>query len=187
MSLRQASVGGDTRLGVAPEHKTVPELRLIAGVARTGVIGDGDTIPWHYDEDERQYKNRVADHPVIVGRKTHQGMTRIRGTHPVVVTGSPEEYDEDDATFISTVPDAVDAVAAEGDTGYVIGGQSIYAMFLPYAHRAYVSELPETQVASRVFPYLGTDWSVTDRHKYDAFDVVEYEHEAPLDPSEAPA
>ena len=150
------------------------ELRLIAGVARTGAIGDGETIPWHYDEDERQYKDRVADHPVVVGRKTHMGMSRVRGTHPVVVTGSPEKYDEDDATFVSTVPEAVDAVAANGATGYVIGGQSIYAMFLPYADRAFVSELPEREVASRVFPYLGTHWSVTDRNAYEEFDVIEY-------------
>jgi len=163
------------------------ELRLIAGVARTGAIGDGETIPWHYDADERQYKDRVADNPVVVGRKTHEGMSRIRGTHPVVVTGSPGEYDEDGATFVSTVPAAVDAVAAEGEVGYVIGGQSIYAMFLPYADRAYVSELPEWQVASRVFPYLGTNWSVADRHEYDEFDVIEYENDDPLDPAEAPA
>ncbi len=163
------------------------ELRLVAGVARTGAIGDGETIPWHYDEDEQQYKERVADHPVIVGRKTHMGMTRVRGTHPVVVTSTPDEYEEDDATFVSTVPDAVAAVAAQRDTGYVIGGQSVYAMFLPYADRAYVSELPETQTGRRVFPYLGTNWQVTARHEYDEFDVVEYENEAPLDPAEAPA
>ncbi|WP_324661791.1 dihydrofolate reductase [Haloarcula sediminis] len=163
------------------------ELRLIAGVARTGAIGDGETIPWHYEEDEKQYKDRVADHPVVVGRKTHEGMTRVRGTHPVVVTRSPDEYEEADATFVSTVQDAVDAVAAQREVGYVIGGQSIYATFLPYAERAYVSELPERQAASRVFPYLGTNWSVADRHGYDEFDVIEYENEAPLDPSAAPA
>lgn len=176
---RQSLVG-------APLTTGVPELRLIAGVARTGAIGDGETIPWHYDEDERQYKDRVAGHPVVVGRKTHEGMSRIRGTRPVVVTGSPDEYQEADATFVSSVEAAVEAVAEHGDTGWVIGGQSIYAMFLPYADRAFVSELPERTVASRVFPYLGTNWSVTERHEYDTFDVIEYANEAPLDPSEAP-
>ena len=165
----------------------MPELRLVAGVARTGAIGDGETIPWHYDEDEQQYKDRVAGHPVVVGRKTHEGMTRVRGTYPVVVTSTPEAYEEADATFVSTVRAAADAVAAEGKVGYVIGGQSVYAMCLPYAQRAYVSELPETQAVSRVFPYLGTNWSVTDRHEYDEFDVIEYENEAPLDPTRAPA
>ena len=161
------------------------ELNLIAGVGNTGAIGDGDTIPWHYDKDEQQYKDRVADHPVVVGRTTHMGMTRVRGTHPVVVTSTPDEYEEDDATFVSSVPEAVDAVAAQDEVGWVIGGQSVYAMFLPYADRAFVSELPERQVASRVFPYLGTNWTVEGRHEYDEFDVIEYVNEDPLAPSEA--
>ena len=159
------------------------ELNLIAGVARTGAIGDGETIPWHYDEDERQYKDRVAGHPVVVGRKTHEGMTRVRDTHPVVVTSSPDEYEEDDATFVSSVADALAAVDAHGDTGYVIGGQSIYSMFLPYSHRAFVSELPERQHASRVFPYLGTNWEVANRYAYDQFEVIEYENIDPLVPA----
>ena len=181
---RDGSAQGRHSLDDRRRRTTVPELNLIAGVARTGAIGDGETIPWHYDEDETQYKHRVADHPVVVGRTTHEGMTRVRGTHPVVLTSTPEAYDEPDATFVSSVPDAVAAVAAHGDTGWVIGGQSIYATFLPYAHRAFVSELPETTTASRVFPYLGSNWTVERTHEYDQFDVVEYENKAPADPGE---
>ena len=163
----------------------MPELTLIAGVAETGVIGDGETIPWHYEADENQYKDRVAGHPVVVGRRTHETMTRVRGTHPVVVTSTPAAYDEEDATFVSSVADAVDAVTTQGDVGYVIGGQAIYSMFLPYADRAMVSELPERATGSHVFPYLGTNWVVSDRHEYDAFDVVEYENRTPRSPAEA--
>ena len=157
----------------------MPELALIAGVAETGVIGDGETIPWHYDEDEKQYKDRVAGHPVVVGRTTWEGMTDIEGTHPIVVTGSPDEYEAAGTTFVSSVGEAVDAVAERSETGFVIGGQSVYAMVLPYADRAFVSELPEQQLGSRVFPYLGTDWSVAGRESYDQFEVVEYEHASP--------
>ena len=164
----------------------MPELALVAGVAETGVIGDGETILWHYDEDERQYKDRVAGHPVVVGRKTWAGMTDVQGTHPVVVTRSPDEYEADDATFVSSVPAAVEAVAARDSVGYVIGGQHVYSMFLPYADRAFVSELPEVATGSRVFPYLGTDWSVAGREHFEEFDVIEYHHEAPRAVGAAP-
>ncbi|WP_276271445.1 dihydrofolate reductase [Haloarcula litorea] len=157
----------------------MPELSLVAGVARTGAIGDGETIPWHYEADERQYKERVAGHPVVVGRKTWAGMTDVEGTHPVVFTSSPDEYDAEDATFVGSVPEAVAAVAERDDAGYVIGGQSVYATMLPYADRAFVSELPEYEIGSKVFPYLGTDWTVVGREAYDEFDVVEYRHENP--------
>ncbi|MFC7076362.1 dihydrofolate reductase [Haloarcula halophila] len=163
----------------------MPELVLVAGVARTGAIGDGETIPWHYEQDERQYKTRVAGHPVIVGRRTWASMTDVEGTHPVVVTSTPGEYDAVETTFVSSVPDAIDAVDERSERGYVIGGQSIYSMFLPYADRALVSELPEYETGAAVFPYLGTDWSVTDRERYDEFTVVAYTNEDPQPPSTA--
>lgn len=162
------------------------ELAMVAGVARTGAIGDGETIPWHYEADERQYKERVAGHPVIVGRKTHEGMSRIKGTHPVVLTRDPPVGGEDDVTYVSSVSAAADAVAERDDRGYVIGGQSVYSLLLPYSHRAFVSELPERANGSRVFPYLGTHWDVVDRHSYDEFDVIEYEHADPRPPESAP-
>jgi dihydrofolate reductase len=155
------------------------DLVLVAGVARTGVIGDDDTIPWHYDEDEQQYKDRVAGSPVVVGRRTWAGMTDIEGTHPVVVTSTPGEYEAEGTTFVSSVTDAVAAIAERAETGYVIGGQSIYSMFLPYAHRAFVSELPEYENGRAVFPYLGTDWTVTGHEEYTEFTVVEYVNEDP--------
>jgi len=158
------------------------ELALIAGVARTGAIGDGETIPWYYEADEKQYKDRVSGHPVVVGRKTHEGMSRIEGTHPVVLTRSPPADGEADVSYVSSVPEAVEAVAAHDDRGYVIGGQSVYSLFLPYADRAFVSELPAYENGSRVFPYLGTSWDIVDRHAYDEFDVIEYEHSSPRPP-----
>jgi len=125
------------------------ELALIAGVARTGAIGDGETIPWYYEADEKQYKDRVSGHPVVVGRKTHEGMSRIEGTHPVVLTRSPPANGESGVSYVSSVPEAVEAVAAHDDRGYVIGGQSVYSLCLPYADRAFVSELPEYENGSR--------------------------------------
>ncbi|MFC6976181.1 dihydrofolate reductase [Halomicroarcula sp. GCM10025709] len=163
----------------------MPALVLVAGVARTGVIGDGETIPWHYEQDEQQYKSRVSGHPVIVGRRTWASMTDVAGTHPVVVTSTPDEYEAENATFVSSVPAAAEAVAAHGETGYVIGGQSIYSMFLPYADRAFVSKLPAVANGAAVFPYLGTDWTVTGTERYDEFDVVEYTNEDPLPPAAA--
>jgi len=161
------------------------ELALIAGVARTGAIGDGETIPWYYEADETQYKGRVAGHPVVVGRKTHEGMSRIEGTHPVVLTRSPPDDGDSGVSYASSVSEAAAAVADRDNVGYVIGGQSIYSLFLPYADRAFVSELPEFEDGSHVFPYLGTDWAVVDRHEYDEFDVIEYEQSSPRPPESA--
>lgn len=151
----------------------MPELVLIAGVAKTGVIGDGEDIPWNNQEDHEQYLSRVTGSPVIVGRKTFDQMGQLPETPTVIVTRSPQT-DRSDRKYVSSVPEAVEAVREFGKQAYVLGGQSIYALFLPYADRALVSEIPETAHGSRVFPYMGTDWEETAIHEYETFTLVEY-------------
>lgn len=156
------------------------ELVLIAAVARTGVIGDGTSIPWDYPEDHRQYRERIAGHPTIVGRRTFDQMGRVEDCHAVVLTRSPPQTDREHVSYVSSVPAAVNAVATHGDgTGYIIGGQSIYALFLPYADRALISEIPETVTGSHLFPYMSSSWDRVGTHTYDSFELIEYEQPNP--------
>lgn len=150
------------------------ELAAIAGVAKNGVIGDGEDIPWHYKEDHNQYKRRVRDHPVIVGRKTYDQMGKIPTTIPIVVTRSPQSRSETGAIYVSSVGEAVMEAEQHSDRVYIIGGQSIYSLFLPYTNRVLISEIPEYDHGSRVFPYLGTDWKIQTVHEYTEFQLVEY-------------
>ena len=46
------------------------KLVLIAAVARNGVIGRGDALPWHLPEDQRHFRRVTMGAPVIMGRKT---------------------------------------------------------------------------------------------------------------------
>ena len=39
-----------------------------------GVIGDGDTMPWHLPEDLQHFKATTMGHPIIMGRRTWEGL-----------------------------------------------------------------------------------------------------------------
>ena len=45
-------------------------LCLIAAVARNGVIGRADALPWHLPEDLQHFRRTTAGAPVIMGRRT---------------------------------------------------------------------------------------------------------------------
>lgn len=163
----------------------MPELVIISAAARTGVIGDGEAIPWDYPEDHRQYIDRVQDHPVILGRRTFDQMSRIDRTEQIVMTRDPPATEPPHTTYVSSIRAAVDTATEYGDRAFVIGGQSIYALFVPHADRALISEIPETAPGSRVFPYLGSDWEQTDTTAYDTFTLVEYVQPEPAPISSA--
>ena len=48
----------------------MPELVLIAAVARNGVIGSDNDMPWRLSSDMKYFKGLTLGKPVIMGRKT---------------------------------------------------------------------------------------------------------------------
>ena len=48
----------------------VPPIVLVAAVARNGVIGDGQGMPWHVPEDMTHFREVTSGCPVVMGPHT---------------------------------------------------------------------------------------------------------------------
>jgi dihydrofolate reductase len=159
------------------------DLVLVAAVADNGVIGDGRTVPWDLPEDVKQYRERVAGHPVVLGRKTFDMMRSnpVPASRVVVMSRSLTDLDEPDTVVASSVGEAVDHLESTDESvAYVIGGAAIYELFLPYADRMVLSEVAGEYDGDAYFPTVDEDdWREADRTSYDGFDVVEYVHADP--------
>ena len=53
-------------------HK--PEIILIAAVARNGVIGENNALPWRLRGDLQHFKATTMDHPILMGRATWESL-----------------------------------------------------------------------------------------------------------------
>ena len=66
---------------------TMPRISIIAALARNGVIGRGNAMPWHLPEDLRHFRALTMGHPIIMGRKTHESLGRpLPGRRNIVVS-----------------------------------------------------------------------------------------------------
>ena len=64
-----------------------PGIVAIAAVARNGVIGAGDDIPWRISEDWQRFKRLTMGHVLVMGRKTYDSIGRpLPGRTTFVVT-----------------------------------------------------------------------------------------------------
>ena len=45
-------------------------VSLIVAVAKNGVIGVNNTLPWHLPEDLKRFRALTTGHHIIMGRKT---------------------------------------------------------------------------------------------------------------------
>jgi dihydrofolate reductase len=154
------------------------ELVTVAAVAENGVIGRNGELPWpNIPADRRQYRDRIADRPVILGRRTFDSMRDDRpGTAQIVLSRSAAEYDVDSAHHAGGIDDAIATVESLGsDRASVIGGAGIYDLFQPVVDRMVLSRIPGAYDGDAYFPeWNGSEWTVVDRTSYDGVTLEEW-------------
>lgn len=154
------------------------ELVSVAAVAENGVIGlDGD-IPWpNIPEDTQQYRDRVGNWPVVMGRVTFDAMRHnLPGSAQVVLSRSESEFGVDTAHHASGVESALEVLESLGATrAYVIGGGGIYDLFQPVVDRMALSRVPGEYEGDSYFPeWDEDDWQLLTSTEYEDYTLEEW-------------
>ena len=133
-------------------------VSLIAAVARNGVIGRDNAIPWRLPSDLKRFKALTFGHPVVMGRRTFQSLGRpLPGRDNIVV--SRHGFRADGALVVPSLDEALDLArtkAGEGGEIFVIGGAEIYRQTLAVADRLYITEVDATPIGDASFPLIDT-------------------------------
>ena len=67
-------------------------LSLIAAVARNGVIGIDNTLPWHLPEDLKRFRALTTGHHIIMGRRTYESINRLLPDRTTVIVTRNADY-----------------------------------------------------------------------------------------------
>ena len=149
------------------------DLVSVAAVADSGVIGADGGLPWPtIPADRRQYRDRVAGHPVILGRRTFDSMRADPpGSAQIVLSRSAREASLDTAQDVTGVDEAVAAAATlPAERAYVLGGATIYELFQPVVSEMVLSRIPGEYAGDAYFPDWDRDaWTRRERTDYDDF------------------
>ena len=129
----------------------ISRVAIVAAVARNGVIGHRNRMPWHLPEDLRRFRQLTLGHAVIMGRRTFESIGKpLAGRNNIVVTRSPV-WTRAGCHAAHSLEAAVAAVH-EREDAFVIGGAQIYALALPVASRLYISEIERDFEGDAFFP-----------------------------------
>ncbi len=155
------------------------ELVSVAAVAENGVIGDDGELPWpSIPADRRQYRDRVAGHPVILGRRTFESMREdLPGSVQIVLSRTERTHDVPTAHHAGSVEEAVAVAESLGaDRAYVIGGAAIYELFQPHVDRMVLSRVEGSYGGDRRYPdWDEADWRLVEREPHDRFTLEVWE------------
>jgi dihydrofolate reductase len=131
-----------------------PRLTIIAAVAKNGVIGRDNQLPWRLPEDMQHFKALTMGHAVVMGRKTWESLPPkfrpLPGRANIVVSRDPG-YRAEGATVAGSVAAALAAAQGAREV-FVIGGAELYAQALPAATRLELTEIAADFAGDAHFP-----------------------------------
>ncbi|HYP45197.1 MAG TPA: dihydrofolate reductase [Propionibacteriaceae bacterium] len=152
------------------------EVVGIAAVARNGVIGAGQDIPWRIPEDWRRFRSLTMGHVLVMGRKTYDSIGRpLPGRTTIVVTRDPC-WRAAGVGVAATVEQAL-ASAADLQSGsiYVAGGGEIYRACWHRLGRLEITEVHTEADGDVTFPKIDPHaWQQTFREAHDGVSWVSY-------------
>ncbi len=142
------------------------KVALVLAVAKNGVIGDQNKLPWNLPSDLKRFKETTIGHPIIMGRKTYESIGKpLEGRDNIVLTrGSIVEN-----TSVHTANSLEEAcslakrfAANRGvDEIMIIGGGDIFEQTRGMADKIYLTTVDMEAEGDTVFePLQATNWEL---------------------------
>lgn len=156
----------------------MPEIVIIAAVAKNRVIGRDNQLIWNIPEDMAHFKALTAGQTVIMGRKTWESLPpRFRplpGRRNIVVTRQ-SEYAAPGAEVADSLKNALKLAStvtlgsAESTTAFIIGGEQIYTQAMAFAQRLEITEVDLEPEGDAWFPEISaTNWHRQNARQFDS-------------------
>jgi dihydrofolate reductase len=138
-------------------------LSVIAAVARNGVIGRDNDLPWHLPEDLKRFRALTMGHHIIMGRKTYDSLGRLLPGRTTVIVSRNPQYVVPGAIVAGSLKQALQACGDDQEV-FVIGGAQLYCEALPLADRLYLTWIERDFEGDAHFPPLDLgQWRETGR------------------------
>ena len=138
---------------------------IVAVDADWGIGKDGDLLQ-RISADMKYFRETTKGKVVVMGRKTLESFPNglpLKNRTNVVLT-SDKNYQVKDAVIVHSEEELLEELKKyPSEKIYVIGGESIYKMMLPYCDTVYVTKIDREFQADTYFPNLDemSEWKMT--------------------------
>ena len=154
-------------------------MNLIAAVDKNWAIGLANKLLVSIPNDQKFFREETMGKVVVLGRKTLEtfpGGLPLKGRTNIVLTTDPE-FSAKEAIIVHSKEELLEELK-KYDTKdvYIIGGDSVYKMMLPYCDTAHITKIDHAYQADTYFPDLDADpdWTITADSEEQTYFDLEY-------------
>lgn len=144
------------------------ETVLIAAVARNGVIGQANGLPFKLRSDLKRFKALTTGHPVIMGRATYQSIGKPLPGRPNIVVSGDRDFKAEgcevyDDLFVALERGKQLAQGLRKTALFVLGGGQVYAQTIDDADRLEITHVNLDVEGDTHFPAIDDAlWQVSE-------------------------
>jgi len=141
-------------------------VSLIVAVARNGVIGQKNRLPWKLPADLKRFKALTMGHPIVMGRKTYESIGKALPGRTNIVVTRQAGYRAEGCLVVDSLEHGL-ALARSDEEIFVIGGVEIFTQAIPLANRIYLTQIDQDFEGDARLPALDrTVWHETAREDH---------------------
>ena len=142
-------------------------MKAIISADRNWGIGNGNKLLVSIPSDMKFFRQTTTGKVVVMGRKTLESFPNgqpLKNRTNIVLTSNPD-YKVKDAVIVHSKEELLKTLEQyDSENIYIIGGESIYRMMLPYCDTVFVTKIDRAFQADTFFPNLDEmeEWQMTE-------------------------
>ncbi len=138
-------------------------IHVIVAVARNGVIGNNNALPWRLAKDLKRFRALTMGHPILMGRKTYDSINRVLPGRRMIVLSRQPDLKIEGCEVVATLNDAMESIGVDEEL-FVIGGGEIYRQSLGLATHLHLTHVFTTSVGDAQFHWVPSEWTCMEQH-----------------------
>lgn len=126
-------------------------ISIIAAIGKNRELGRGNDLIWHIKEDLKNFKNLTMGKYIVMGKNTYESLPKhLEGRKYIVLSSSLSNIEN--GLLFNDFNKLLEFIKDVDEEVMIIGGSSIYKLFLPFADKLYLTEIDSEEKADVYFP-----------------------------------
>lgn len=143
-------------------------MNTIVSVDNNWGIGCNNDLLFHVPEDMRYFKEKTIGKIVVMGENTFYSLPNQKPLkdRTNIVLSDKKDLQIEGVTICNSLEKLMELIKQfETDDVFVVGGQAVYELMLPYCQVAYVTHFNAQAKADKHFPNLSAlkEWHLAER------------------------
>ncbi len=141
-------------------------IKIIAAIGKNNELGINNELIWHLKEDLKFFKRETMGHKIVMGYNTFLSLPKLlpKRTHIVL---THHKINNNEIIIFSDFEELLSYLKTLNEEVYVMGGSSIYKLFLNIADELILTEIDSEALADAYFPTFNKeqyDKKIIDEH-----------------------